>query len=134
MKMPAGQNAMVAVMSYSGYDIEDAVIINRASIERGFGRSIYMKRFTLNLKSRTPYSDQISKQIPLANQSLSEKNNTKEENAFEEKEIEDDGLASPGSQLEQSQSWAIKHVSTLSENVDKGFVFCVFFFFFFFDI
>lgn len=35
--LPAGQNANVAIMSFSGYDIEDAVVISKASIERGFG-------------------------------------------------------------------------------------------------
>ena len=53
--MPAGHNAILCVISYSvkllslflfedffkGYDIEDAVILNKASLDRGFGRSIY---------------------------------------------------------------------------------------------
>ena len=49
-EMPAGHNASVAVMSYSGYDIEDAVVINKSSIERGFGRSLILKTTSEEIK------------------------------------------------------------------------------------
>lgn len=49
-KLPAGHNASVAVMSYSGYDIEDAIIMNRASIDRGFGRCMLVRRTPTELK------------------------------------------------------------------------------------
>lgn len=42
-KHPAGQNITVAIMSYKGYNMEDAIVINRASVDRGFGRSTYFR-------------------------------------------------------------------------------------------
>jgi DNA-directed RNA polymerase I subunit RPA2 len=39
---PMGCNAVVAVISYTGYDMEDAMIINKSAYERGFGHgSVY---------------------------------------------------------------------------------------------
>jgi DNA-directed RNA polymerase III subunit RPC2 len=49
-KLPAGQNASVAVMSYSGYDIEDAIILNKASLDRGFARILTLRRFETSME------------------------------------------------------------------------------------
>ena len=49
-RLGAGQNATVAVMSYSGYDIEDAIVMNRASLDRGFGRCTVLRKYAAQVK------------------------------------------------------------------------------------
>ncbi|KAK0529859.1 hypothetical protein OC842_004106 [Tilletia horrida] len=47
---PNGTNAIVAVISYTGYDMEDAMILNKSAHERGFGYGTVYKSETVDLK------------------------------------------------------------------------------------
>ncbi|KAI5185708.1 DNA-directed RNA polymerase I subunit RPA2 [Nematocida homosporus] len=46
---PIGKNIMIAIISYTGYDLEDAVILNKASVDRGFMRGSILKSESINL-------------------------------------------------------------------------------------
>lgn len=46
---PNGTNAVVAVLSYTGYDMEDAMVINKASLDRGFCQGYVYATTTVNL-------------------------------------------------------------------------------------
>ncbi len=45
-KHPCGQNIVIALMSYEGYNMDDAIIINEGSIQRGFARSTYFRPYS----------------------------------------------------------------------------------------
>jgi DNA-directed RNA polymerase I subunit RPA2 len=49
---PHGCNAVVAVISYTGYDMEDAMIINKSAYERGFGHGSVYKYKVVDLSEK----------------------------------------------------------------------------------
>ncbi len=47
---PQGQNIVMAIMSFKGYNMEDGIVFNKATIERGFGRSIFFRTYVVEEK------------------------------------------------------------------------------------
>lgn len=43
--LPTGQNAIVAILCYSGYNVEDSVIVNKSAVDRGLVRCSTYKTF-----------------------------------------------------------------------------------------
>lgn len=44
-QQPYGVNAIVAIMSYTGYNVEDAILINKGAVDRGIFRTTYYSMY-----------------------------------------------------------------------------------------
>lgn len=66
--LPAGMQAIVAIMCFGGYNQEDSLLFNRSAIERGFGRSTTYRTYTQsNSSTRQVPASEFKKQETYGN-------------------------------------------------------------------
>jgi len=89
-----GQNVIVAVVTQEGYSMEDAIILNKGSIDRGLFRSVYFRPYeTQELKYPGGLQDEI--RVPSPTEHI-----LQYKGAYRYRHLEEDGIVPPEVEVE----------------------------------
>lgn len=94
---PSGTNAVVCVISYTGYDMEDAMIINKSAYERGFGHGTVYKSYLRDLNEGSSTNTRSKYR-------LVRKSDHGVEQSLEKHGLDTDGLPFIGMKMEHGQA------------------------------
>ena len=114
-EQPYGVNAIVAIMAYTGYNVEDAILINEGSINRGIFRTTYYSMYEAREES--------SKVSGLVNSKFAniEKNNViKIKPGYDYSYLDDYGLIKENTALDD-KTIVIGKITSNLENKDVWF-------------
>ncbi len=84
---PSGQNIIVAIMPYEGYNMEDAIVLSKDSIDRGMGRSTFFRPYAA---SELQYPGGLKDELTIPDKDVS---GYRTEQSY--KFLEDDGVSYP---------------------------------------
>ncbi|KAG5938653.1 DNA-dependent RNA polymerase II [Claviceps pazoutovae] len=111
-ELPAGQNAIVAIACYSGYNQEDSVIMNQSSIDRGLFRSLFFRSYSdQEKKVGLNYTEVFEK--PFHQSTLRMKHGTYDK-------LDEDGIVAPGVRVSGEDIIIGKTAPIDQENQDLG--------------
>lgn len=109
-EFPNGTNAVVAVISYTGYDMDDAMILNKSALERGFGHGSVLKVEKVDLSQKRRRGDPITQHFGFGNDSWPQN--------WREK-LDVDGLPQIGVLLEEGDPMVAYYDETLGKTKVK---------------
>jgi len=93
---PAGQNVIVAIMTHDGYNMEDALILNQGSVDRGLGRSTYYRPYN---SIELNYAGGLKDEITTPEKDVS---GYRTEEAY--RFLEDDGIVYPEAKVNSGEA------------------------------
>lgn len=109
---PNGMNAVVAVISYTGYDMDDAMIINKSADERGFGYGTVYKVEKVDLSQSRRKGDPITQHFGFGDDEWPE--------SWREK-LDADGLPLIGVKVEEGDPIVAYYDDTLGKTKVKTY-------------
>ena len=92
---PAGQNLTVAIMTYEGYNMEDALVFNKGSLDRGVGRSFFYRPYSA---VEMNYAGGLRDEVKIPEKDTS---GYKMESLYEL--LDEDGIISPETRVNQGE-------------------------------
>ncbi|KAK9837485.1 hypothetical protein WJX81_006043 [Elliptochloris bilobata] len=131
-ELPAGQNTIVAIACYSGYNQEDSLMMNQSSIDRGFFRSMFFRSYRAEEKKQGSLVQEVIER-PDREVTVAMRHGTYDK-------LDDDGIAPPGTRVSgddviigktsplaeeapgTAQRFTKKDVSTSLRNSESGMV------------
>lgn len=92
---PVGQNVVLAVMPFEGYNVDDAIVLNKGSVDRGFGRS---SKFSPYVSVELNYAGGLRDEICIPDKDVS---GYRTEDSY--KLLEDDGIVYPEAEMNEGE-------------------------------
>ena len=111
-EQPYGVNAIVAIMAYTGYNVEDAILINEASIARGIFRTTYYSMYEAREESSKVTGMNNSK---FAN--IQKNNVIKIKQGYDYSQLDDHGMIRENTEL-NDKMMLIGKINSNMENKD----------------
>jgi len=87
-KHPYGENPIVAIMSYTGYNVEDSILFNKASVDRGMFRTTYFNMYESQEESTKVSGAEIDSSF----KNIENENVIRKRPGYDYSQLDDNGL------------------------------------------
>ncbi len=92
---PVGQNVVLAVIPFEGYNVDDAVVLNKGSVDRGFGRSSRLRPY---ISVELNYAGGLKDEVCIPDKDIS---GYRTEESY--RLLEDDGIVFPEADMKEGE-------------------------------